>query len=117
MSNFFLEFVFGSRFCFFFFVSMDVGVTRPSKKRPTTLNIVFIIEVKERMLGACFDGLIVNQYGSYDVSSNGYKYIHYDSVDVFGYMTITFIVSFGFVTTFSNRLYVGYFVRVSNFGV
>jgi len=96
---------------------MDVGLTRPSEKRPTTLNIVSIIEVKEPMLGACFDGLIVNQYGSYDVFSNGYKYIHYDLVDVFGYMTITFIVSFGFVPTFSNMLYVGYFVRVSNFGV
>jgi hypothetical protein len=96
---------------------MDVGLTSPSKKKPTTLNIVSIIEVKERMLGACFDGLNVNQYGSYDVSSNGYKYIHYDLVDVFGYMTIIFIVSPRFVTTFFNMLYVGYFVRVSNFGV
>lgn len=42
---------------------MDVGLTSASKRKPTTLNIVSIIEVKERMLGACFDGLIVNQYG------------------------------------------------------
>ncbi len=67
------------------------------------------------MLGACFDGLIVNQYGFYDVYS-GYKYIQCNLIDVFGYMTITFIISFGFVTTFSNMLYVSYFVRVSNFG-
>jgi hypothetical protein len=32
-------------------------------------------------------------------------------------MIITVIVGFGFMTTFSNRLYVGCFVKVSNFGV
>jgi hypothetical protein len=32
-------------------------------------------------------------------------------------MIITLIVGFGFMTTFSNRLYVGCFVKVSIFGV
>lgn len=101
----------------FCLVSMVVGLTSPGKNRLVILNIVSIIEVKEWMLGACFDGLIVSQYGFYDVYSNGYKYIHCDFIDVFGYMIITFIISFGFMTTFSNMLYVSYFVKVSNFGL
>jgi hypothetical protein len=95
----------------FFLVSVVVGLTSLSKNRLVILDIVSIIEVKERMLGACFDGLIVSQYGFYDVFSSGYKYIHCDLIDVFGYMTIAFIVNFGFMTTFSNMLYVSYFVK------
>ncbi len=48
----------------------------------------------------------------YYVPGSGHKYIHYDRIDVFGYMT-TF--GFGFMKTFSSRLYVSCFVRVSNF--
>jgi hypothetical protein len=69
------------------------------------------------MLGASFDGLIINQHKFNDVSNNGYKYIHCDLVDVSGYMTITLTFGSSFVIAFSNMLYVGYFVKMSNFGV
>jgi hypothetical protein len=56
------------------------------------------------MLGASFDGLIMSQHEFNDVPSNAYKYIYCDLVDVSSYMTITLIVGFGFVTTFSNAI-------------
>jgi hypothetical protein len=35
-------------------------IINPNKKRRATINVVSIAKVEEWMLGACFDGLIVN---------------------------------------------------------
>jgi hypothetical protein len=64
------------------------------------------------MLGAFFKGYIQSLYRSYDVVGSGYKYIHYDLIDVIGYMTISLIIKPNFVTTFPLWLNGGTFVRI-----
>jgi len=54
----------------------------PNKKRTTPMSIVGIINMQQRMLGVVFEGYIVNKYGFYNVTSNGFKYIHCDLIDV-----------------------------------
>jgi hypothetical protein len=69
------------------------------------------------MLGVVFEGYVVNKYGYYNVVGSGFKYIHYDLIDPFGYLTIMLTVGFAFVTTFSPRLNVGSYIRIVNFNV
>jgi len=68
------------------------------------------------MFGACFEGYII-RYVFADVPGSGFKYIHCDLANPLGYLTITLIIGFNFVSTFSLRLNVGSFIRVFNFGV
>jgi len=59
------------------------------------------------MLGVVFEGYVVNKYGFYNATGSGFKYIHYNLTDPFGYLTITLTVGFTFVTTFFPHLNVG----------
>jgi hypothetical protein len=56
----------------------------PDKKRRTPMSIVRIINMQQRMLGVVFEGYIGSKYGFYNVTSNGFKYIHCDLIDVLG---------------------------------
>jgi uncharacterized membrane protein YwaF len=51
-------------------------VPSPSKKRIALINIVGIINMWQKMLGACFEGYIVSNYGFVDVLGSWFKYIH-----------------------------------------
>jgi hypothetical protein len=55
------------------------------------------------MGGRCFEGYVVNRYGSYDVLGSGYKYIHCDLIDCEGYMTMTLTFGSYFAISFSPR--------------
>jgi hypothetical protein len=68
------------------------------------------------MLGVVFERYVVNKYGSYNVVGSGFKYIHY-LTNSFGYLTITLVVGFIFVTTFSPHLNVGSYIQIVNFNV
>jgi hypothetical protein len=68
------------------------------------VNVVEITNVQHKMLGVVFEGYVVDKYGYYNVVGSGFKYIHYDLIDPFGYLTIMLIVGFAFVTTFSPHL-------------
>jgi hypothetical protein len=46
------------------------------------------------------------------VVGGGYKYIHYDLIDVIGYMMIGLTIKSNFVTTFPLWLNGGSFVRI-----
>jgi hypothetical protein len=59
----------------------------------------------------------VNKYGYYNVVGSGFKYIHYDLLHPFGYLTIMLTVGFAFVTTFSPHLNVGSYIQIVNFNV
>jgi hypothetical protein len=76
-------------------------VPSPSKKRIALVNVVGITNVQQKLCGACFEGYIVNKYGSANVLGSGFKYIHYNLVDPLGYLTIIMIVWSSFVFTFS----------------
>jgi hypothetical protein len=41
------------------------------------------------MLGGCFEEYIVSRFGSYDVASNGHKYIHCDLTYEVGFFIMT----------------------------
>ncbi len=69
------------------------------------------------MSGGCFEGYVVNTYGSYDVLRSGYKYIHYDLIDCEGYTTMTLTIGSYFVISFSPHLNSKGFICFSNFGV
>jgi len=45
-----------------------------------------------RMLGKCFENLMVSWYGSYDIIGNDFKFIHCDLINRFDYMTITLTI-------------------------
>ncbi len=62
------------------------------------------------MLGICFEGYIVNMYGSTNVAGSGFKYIHCDLANPLGYLTITLTIGSVFVSTFSPCLNVGSFI-------
>jgi hypothetical protein len=66
------------------------------------------------MLNGCFEGYILNRYGSYDVVRNGYKFIHCDLTNKVGFLTIT-IYCKGYL--FISSLNVGSFIQIQNFGV
>jgi len=59
------------------------------------------------MFGACFEGYIVNMYGSTNVLGSGFKYMHCDLVDPLRYLTITLTIGSSFVSTFFLHLNVG----------
>ncbi len=59
----------------------------------------------------------MNKYGYYNVVGSGFKYIHYDLIDPFGYLTIMLIVGFAFVTTFSPHLNFESYIWIVNFNV
>lgn len=86
-----------------------------NKKRFAPPHIVSILDVQQRMLGASFEGWIFNQYGSYDVVSNAYKYIHCDLIDSHGFLTIILIINIIFVTSFSPCLKIVTHARVNKF--
>jgi hypothetical protein len=90
-------------------------VINSSKKRLSPPHIVSILDVQQRMLGASFEGWIFNQYGSYDVVSNAYKYIHCDFTNSHGFLTIILIINIAFVTSFSPCLKMVTHVRVNKF--
>jgi hypothetical protein len=69
------------------------------------------------MLSGCFEGYILNRYGSYDVVRSGYKFIHCDLTNKVRFLIVTLIVRATFVTTFSPCFNVGSFIQVQNFGV
>jgi hypothetical protein len=69
------------------------------------------------MFGACFQGYIVNRYGSINVLGSGFKYIHCDLVNPLGYLMTTLIVGSKLVFTISLHMNVGSFIWVLNFGV
>lgn len=60
---------------------------------------------------------MVNIYGSYDVPSSGFKYIHCDLIDASRYLTITLTIGSTFVTTFYPCLNVGLYIQIITFGV
>ncbi len=66
--------------------------------------------MQQKMLGVVFEGNVVSRYESYDIPNNGFKYIHYDLINVLKYLTITLIVGSTFVTTFSSCLNVGSYI-------
>jgi len=68
------------------------------------------------MLSGCFEGYILNRYGSYDIVWSGYKFIHCDLIDKVGFLIITLTIGIAFVTIFSHNLNVGSFIQVHNFG-
>ncbi len=53
-------------------------------------------------VGCIFWKLHSKLNGSYDVVGSDYKYIHYDIIDFFGYMTISLTIGSNFVTIFSS---------------
>jgi hypothetical protein len=67
------------------------------------------------MLGASFEGWIFNQYGSYNVVSNTYKYIHCDLIDSDGFLTIILIIDITFVISFSPCLKIVTHAKVNKF--
>lgn len=81
------------------------------------VSVVEITNVQHRMLGVVFEGYVVNKYGYYNVVGSGFKYIHYDLIDPFGYLTIMLTVRFAFVTIFSPRLNFRSYVWIVNFNV
>jgi hypothetical protein len=97
------------------FVSISESSAGPSKKITVYVNVMEITNVQHKMLGVVFKGYVMNKYGSYNVTRSGFKYIHYDLIDPFGYLTITLIIRFTFVTTFSPHLNVGSYIRIMNF--
>jgi hypothetical protein len=46
-----------------------------SKKRIAIMNVVGIIDMQQKMFGACFEGYIVHKYGFTDVLGSGFIYI------------------------------------------
>jgi hypothetical protein len=60
-------------------------VHSPSKKRTALVNVVGITDVQHKILGACFEGYIVNRYGFIDVLGSGFIYIHYNLTNSLGY--------------------------------
>jgi hypothetical protein len=62
------------------------------------------------MFGACFEGYIVSRYGSTNLLGSGFKYIHCDLVDPFGYLITILLVRSNFVSTFFPCLSVGSFI-------
>jgi hypothetical protein len=90
-------------------------VINSSKKRLSPPHIVSILDVQQRMLGASFEGWIFNQYGSYDVVSNAYKYIHCDFTNSHGFLTIILIINITFVINFSPCLKMVTHVKVNKF--
>jgi len=69
------------------------------------------------MLSGCLKGYILNKYGSYDVVSNKYKFIHCDLTIKVGFLIVTITIGATFVTTLSPCLNVGSFIGVQNFEV
>jgi hypothetical protein len=81
-------------------------------KKTTLVNIVGIINMQQKMFGACFEGYIVRIYGFemfIEVGSN----ISIDLVNIIGYFTIILIIGSNFVFTFSFDLNVGSFSKTS----
>ncbi len=64
---------------YIFMATMEVN---PSKKISTPMIVWGVSDIQQRMLGGCFEGYIVSRYGSYNVASSGYKYIHCDLIDL-----------------------------------
>jgi hypothetical protein len=81
------------------------------------MNVVGIIDLQHKMFGVCFEGYIVNMYGSTNVPRSGFKYIHCDLIDPLRYLTITLTIGSSLVSTFFPHLNVGSFIRVFNFEV
>jgi hypothetical protein len=79
---------------------MAQQVSSPSRKKTAFVNVVDITNMQHKMLGACFEGYIVNKYGSADVPRSGFIHIHYDLANPLGYLIITMIVGSNFVSTF-----------------
>ncbi len=92
-------------------------VPSPSRKKIAPMNVVGITDMQHKMFGAYFEGYIVNMYGFVDVLGSGFKYIHCDFVNPFGYLTIILTIRSNFVSTFSPYLNVGSFIWVLNFKV
>jgi hypothetical protein len=42
-------------------------ISSMSKKKGAPLNVIQIVNIQQRMLGGCFEGLIMNRYESYDI--------------------------------------------------
>jgi hypothetical protein len=61
-----------------FFGSMVELVASPIRKITTLMCVVSIINVHQWMLGGCFEGYIVNWYGSSHVIGNELKFINCD---------------------------------------
>jgi hypothetical protein len=56
----------------------------PSKKRLTLMTIWGVSNIQQRMLRGCFEGYIVNKYGSYNVYIVGTNtYIVHYLIDYF----------------------------------
>jgi hypothetical protein len=49
---------------------MATLVPSVNMKRDAPFNVIQIINIHQRMLGSCFEGLIMNRYESYDVISS-----------------------------------------------
>jgi hypothetical protein len=69
------------------------------------------------MLGVVLEGYVVNIYGSYDVPSSGFKYIHCGWIDDSRYLIVTLTIGSTFVITFSPCLNVGLHIQIITFGV
>jgi len=96
---------------------MMAKATSLTKTRPTPTMVYDVIDIQQIKLGGCFEGFIINRYGSYDVLRSGFKYIRCVLIGASGHLTITLIIGFHFVTTFSPHLFVGRYICFSNFGV
>ncbi len=62
------------------------------KIKKNHVSVVEITTVQHIMLSVVFERYVVNGYGSYNVARGGFKYIHYDLTNPFGYLTITLII-------------------------
>jgi hypothetical protein len=96
---------------------MTVVSKGKEKKRPSSPKLVAICNIQLRMLDGYFKRKVLNMYGSFDHSRNKYKYIHVNLTDKEDLTTIILSVANGNVHQYSTKLYIGLFVRVTNFNV
>jgi hypothetical protein len=49
---------------------MATLIPSTNRKKDAPFNVIQIINIHQRMLGSCFEGLIMNKYESYNVISS-----------------------------------------------
>jgi hypothetical protein len=95
--------------------SISSSPTQKVKGDKKKLVVLNIDDVVVKMQGACFEGKVMNRYGSWDIGQSTYKCFKADLVDHDSFQTVTLVISESFASHHSNKIHVGKYIKIINF--